>query len=106
MTKVEIGAYADFCDVGPCRSYVNRRFGGTCHLHLLGKKIRERGTSLNRFTQDLHNATSQNSALFTVTAAKTTDPIYTLYSKENTKLYNKTHFLHRQNCGHKSRGAV
>jgi hypothetical protein len=37
-----------FWDVGPCRSCANRRFGGTYCLHLQGRKIRERGTSLSR----------------------------------------------------------
>jgi hypothetical protein len=31
-----------FWDVALCRSYVNRRFGGTYRLHLQGRKIRER----------------------------------------------------------------
>jgi hypothetical protein len=35
----------------PCRSGVNRRFGGTCRLHLQGRKIRERGTSDSRWLQ-------------------------------------------------------
>jgi hypothetical protein len=38
-------------DVAPCRSCVNRRFGGTYRLHLQGRKIRERGTSVNRCLQ-------------------------------------------------------
>jgi hypothetical protein len=34
-------------DVAPCRSCeINRRFGGTYRLHLQGRKIRERGTSV------------------------------------------------------------
>jgi hypothetical protein len=33
-----------FWDVVPCRSCVNRRFGGTYRLHLHGRKIRDRGT--------------------------------------------------------------
>jgi hypothetical protein len=33
---------AVFWDVTPCRSCVNRRFGGTYCLHLQGRKIRER----------------------------------------------------------------
>jgi hypothetical protein len=37
---------AVFWDVAPCRSCVNRRFGGTYRLHLHGRKIRERGTIL------------------------------------------------------------
>jgi hypothetical protein len=37
-----------FWDVAPCRSCeLNRRFGGTCCLHLQGRKIRERGTSVS-----------------------------------------------------------
>jgi hypothetical protein len=35
-----------FWDVTPCRSCVNRRFGGTYRLHLQGRKIREQGTSV------------------------------------------------------------
>jgi hypothetical protein len=42
---------AIFGDVAPCRSCVNRRFGGTCHLHLQGRKNRERGTSVSRWLQ-------------------------------------------------------
>jgi hypothetical protein len=40
-----------FWDVAPCRSCVNRRFGGTYRLHLKGRKIRERGTSVRRRLQ-------------------------------------------------------
>jgi hypothetical protein len=42
-----------FWDVAPCRSYVNRRFGGTYRLQLRGRKMSERGTSLRRW---LHSA--------------------------------------------------
>jgi hypothetical protein len=38
-------------DVAPCRYCVNRRFGKTYCLHLLGRKIRGRGTSLSRWLQ-------------------------------------------------------
>jgi hypothetical protein len=42
---------AVFWDVAPCRSCeLSRRFGGTRRLHLQGRKIRERGTSLSRWT--------------------------------------------------------
>jgi hypothetical protein len=40
-----------FWDVALCRSCVNRRFGGTYQLHLQGRKIRERGTSVSRWLQ-------------------------------------------------------
>jgi hypothetical protein len=42
---------AVFWDVAPCRSCVNRRFGGTYRLHLQDRKIRERGTSSRRWKQ-------------------------------------------------------
>jgi hypothetical protein len=42
---------AVFLDVAPCGSRVNRRFGGTYRLHLQGRKIRERGTGLNKWLQ-------------------------------------------------------
>jgi hypothetical protein len=48
---------AVFWDVAPCRSGVSRRFGGTSV----------------RFTQYLHDATSQKTAFFIVTAVKTSN---------------------------------
>jgi hypothetical protein len=42
---------AVFWDVAPCTSCVNRRFGGKYRLHLHGRKIRERGTSVSRWLQ-------------------------------------------------------
>jgi hypothetical protein len=44
---------AVFWDVAPCRSCVNRRFGGTYRLHLPGRKIRELGTSVRKWLQFL-----------------------------------------------------
>jgi hypothetical protein len=38
-----------FWDVALSNSFVNRRFGGTYSLHLQGRKIRERGTSVSRW---------------------------------------------------------
>jgi hypothetical protein len=46
---VAIVKNAVFWDVAPRRSCVNRRFGGTYRLHLQGRKIRERGTSVGRW---------------------------------------------------------
>jgi hypothetical protein len=51
---------AVFWDVAPCKSCVNRRFGGTYLLHC-------------RFTQYLHGATSQKTPFFIVTAVKTSN---------------------------------
>jgi hypothetical protein len=42
---------AVFWDVAACRSCMNRRFAGTYRLHLQGRKIRERGTSVSRWLQ-------------------------------------------------------
>jgi hypothetical protein len=35
---------AMFCDIAPCCSYVNRRFGGIYHLHLQGRKSTKKET--------------------------------------------------------------
>jgi hypothetical protein len=40
---------AIFWDVAPFRSCVSQRFGGTYRLHLQGRKICKRGTSVNRW---------------------------------------------------------
>jgi hypothetical protein len=40
-----------FMDVALCRSWVNRCFRGTYRLHLQGRKLRERGTSVSRWLQ-------------------------------------------------------
>jgi hypothetical protein len=45
---------AVFWDVAPCRSYVSRHFWGTYCLHLVGRKIRERGTCVSRWLQTAH----------------------------------------------------
>jgi hypothetical protein len=58
-----------FWDISPCSPYVNRRFGGTYHLHLQGRKSAEQETSVYQrarqyasqpvyqFTYGLHGAT-------------------------------------------------
>jgi hypothetical protein len=46
---------AVFWDVAPCRSCVNRRYGGTYRLHLQGRNIRERGTSASRWQQSVRS---------------------------------------------------
>jgi hypothetical protein len=48
MTTKDILKNAVFWDVALCRYFVNRRLGGTSRLHLQGRKIRERGTSVIR----------------------------------------------------------
>jgi hypothetical protein len=47
---------AVFWNVAPCRSCVNRRFGGTCSLH----------HPKRRFTQNIHGTTSQKTAFFNI----------------------------------------
>jgi hypothetical protein len=91
---------AVFWGSAPCRSCVNRRFGGRYCLRLQGRKIRKRGASVSRwlqstagssladflpwkwrrylppkrlFTQDLHGAKSQRAAFFIVTPVKTSN---------------------------------
>jgi hypothetical protein len=41
-----------FLDAAPCRSCVNRRFGGTYRLRLQAKNPRERGTSWFHIPED------------------------------------------------------
>jgi hypothetical protein len=48
-TPTSLMSNAVFWVVAPCISCVNRRFGGTYRLHLQGRKIRERGTSVSRW---------------------------------------------------------
>jgi hypothetical protein len=45
-----------FWDVVPCRSCVNQRFGETYRLHLQGRKIRGRVTSVSKWLQTAHSA--------------------------------------------------
>jgi hypothetical protein len=49
---------AVFCDVAPCKSCVNRRFGGKYHLHLQGREIRERRTSVSSLQPPAHAGSS------------------------------------------------
>jgi hypothetical protein len=42
-----------FWGVAPCRSCVNRRFGGTYRLYLQGREIRERRTCVSRWLQSV-----------------------------------------------------
>jgi hypothetical protein len=52
-----------FWDVALCRSCVNQRFGGTYRLHLQGKKIRERGTSVSRWLKSADFSTLKMKAI-------------------------------------------
>jgi hypothetical protein len=54
---------AVFWDVAPCSFCVNRHFGGTYRLHLQGRKIRERGTSVNRWLQTADFSTLKMEAI-------------------------------------------
>jgi hypothetical protein len=84
---------ADFWDVAPCRSCVNRCFGGmslaggyqaqsASHLLTLVPRSRifltwrwrRHVPPKRRFTRDLHGAISQKSAFFIITTVKTSNP--------------------------------
>jgi hypothetical protein len=43
---------AVFRDVAPCSFCVNRRFGGSYRLHLQGRRICERGTSVRHIPEN------------------------------------------------------
>jgi hypothetical protein len=45
---------AVFWDVAPCKSSVNRCFGGTYRLHLQGRKIHKRGNSVSSLQPPAH----------------------------------------------------
>jgi hypothetical protein len=61
-----------FWDVMPCRFCVNRRFEGTYRLHLQGSSLadflpwrwRQYIPQKRRFTEDLHDATTQKTVFF------------------------------------------
>jgi hypothetical protein len=40
---------ANFWDIAPCSPYMNRRFGGTYHFHVQGRKSAEQETSESRW---------------------------------------------------------
>jgi hypothetical protein len=89
-----------FWDVVLCRSCVNRRFGGTYRLHLQGRKIRERRTSVarcpkRRLTEDLHSATSQKTTFFNSYLIYI---IYRLQCKIPDSIY-LTHTYLNRTCG-------
>jgi hypothetical protein len=50
-----------FWHVAPCSFCVNRRFGGMYRLHFQGRKIRERGTSVNRWLLWKHHIPAHKS---------------------------------------------
>jgi hypothetical protein len=50
-------------DVAPFTYYLNRRFGRTYRLRLQGKKIRERGTSVDRWLQLADSSTLKTEAI-------------------------------------------
>jgi hypothetical protein len=69
---------AVFWDVAPCRSCVNKRFGGTYCPHPRSRIFLPWGwrryvPPKRRFTPDPHGATSWKTAFFIVTAVKTSN---------------------------------
>jgi hypothetical protein len=47
---------AIFWDTAPCSQFVNRRFGGTYHLHIQGKKSTEEEASVQQIPSHLLHA--------------------------------------------------
>jgi hypothetical protein len=45
VLTVVVTNVAIFWDIAPCTPYVNRRFGGTYHLHLQGRKSTEQDSA-------------------------------------------------------------
>jgi hypothetical protein len=65
-----------FWDVAP--SCVNRRFGGTYHLHLQRRKIREGGTSVSRWLKFVYYLEAMINNIYkdTTNAHKEPPPIF------------------------------
>jgi hypothetical protein len=55
------------CDIAPCSVYMIRRFGGTYHFYLQGKKI-------SQARNGLHGAIFQKMATFITTAVTASEP--------------------------------
>jgi hypothetical protein len=73
--------YSIFWDITPCSLLkVNRRFGGTCRLHLQGRRISQaeqmRQDPRNRRLtfNGLHGATNQKTEFLITTAVRTSNP--------------------------------
>jgi hypothetical protein len=77
---------AVFWDVSPCRFCVYRRFGGTYRLHLQGRKIRERGTSVSHVA---HAICSSETSIYTKSTRRhiPEDGILHTHNRENLKSY-------------------
>jgi hypothetical protein len=80
---------AVFWDVTPCRYFVNRRYGGTYHLHLQGRKIRVYLQDDEYFSciEVLWHILKYSLSLFTV---------YSM-NYERTNVYNDFDFVYRGN---------
>jgi hypothetical protein len=63
-----------FWDVALCRLCVNRRFGGKYRLHLQGRKIRERRTSVSRWMQTELSLSASQKTIFFIITMSTKDP--------------------------------
>jgi hypothetical protein len=79
-------------DVAPCRSFVNRRFGGTYRLHLQGRIIRERGTSVSRWLQTtlkMEAIRSSEMSVYTISIRRhfPEDGIFHSHCREKFKSY-------------------
>jgi hypothetical protein len=80
---------AVFWDVAPCRSCVNRRFGGPYRLHLQGRKIRVQGTSVSRWLQKMETTRTSETSVHTRSTRRhiPEDGILHSHRRENLKFY-------------------
>jgi hypothetical protein len=81
----------NICDILSCSSYVKRRFEGTYHLHLHGRKSTEEETSLQQVTKHMLTTRSVfvSIPIMEVICSSHTDymALYRSYCCENLKLY-------------------
>jgi hypothetical protein len=89
-----------YWDVAPCRSCVKRPFGGTHHLHLQGRKFRERGTSVSRWLQTettlkVEAIRSSETSIHTKSIRRHI-PEYGILQIMNLILWDDTNLIHKE----------
>jgi hypothetical protein len=85
-----------FWDMAPCRSYVNRRFGGTYRLHLKDRKIRVRRTSVSRWLQSAAGSSHADFSTLKMEAIRSSETLvhtrYTLRHIPEDGILNAIYF--------------
>jgi hypothetical protein len=73
-----------FWEVGLCRSCVNRSFGGTYRLNFQGRKMRQRGTSVSRWLQNVANYSTLKWRQYVLPKRRLTQDLQSATSQKKT----------------------